>query len=68
MDPKLLKSGRGAAIGVVFGHIIYRIGSGDPLQQIVTSAAIASLIAVGVVLIIERGFKRRAAKRGPAGR
>jgi ABC-type Fe3+-siderophore transport system permease subunit len=57
MDKKVLSYGRGAAVGVFLGHIVFMISNGDNLHTIVTGAAISGLIGLCIVLIIERGFK-----------
>ncbi|RWE58388.1 hypothetical protein [Mesorhizobium sp.] len=57
MDEKVLSYGRGAAVGVFLGHIVFMISNGDNLHRIVTEAAISGLIGVCIVLIIERGFE-----------
>ncbi|MBZ9669530.1 hypothetical protein [Mesorhizobium sp. ES1-3] len=63
MDRKILSYGRGGAIGVFLGHILYMIFHGDVLRSILESAAIYAVIGISIVLLIERGFKRWGTKQ-----
>lgn len=66
MDQKTICYGRGGAVGVVVGHILYMIFNGDDLRSIIASAAMYAVFGVCIVLLIERGFKRWDSKQpGP---
>ncbi|MBZ9739989.1 MULTISPECIES: hypothetical protein [unclassified Mesorhizobium] len=58
MNQKIIGYGRGGAVGVSLGHILYMIFNGDDLHSIVASAAMYAAIGICIVLLIERGLRR----------
>jgi hypothetical protein len=68
MDPKLLKIGRGAAIGSALGQIVNTVLRGDSVREIATSAALSISVTICIILVIEQVHKRLGAKRlNPSG-
>lgn len=59
MDQRILGYGRGGAVGVFLGHIVYMIFNGDDLRSIIESAAMSAVVGVCIVLLVEGDFKRR---------
>ncbi|TPJ12178.1 hypothetical protein FJW04_23295 [Mesorhizobium sp. B2-7-3] len=57
MNQKIIGYGRGGAVGVFLGHILYMIFNGD-LRSIVARAGMYIAIGICIVLLIERGFRR----------
>lgn len=59
MDQRILGYGRGGAVGVFLGHIVYMIFNGDDPRSIIESAAMSAVVGVFIVLLVEGDFKRR---------
>ncbi|TPM04532.1 hypothetical protein [Mesorhizobium sp. B2-3-10] len=63
MNQKIIGYGRGGAVGVFLGHILYMIFNGDDLRSIAASAAMYAAIGICIILLIERGFRRWSTKQ-----
>lgn len=46
MDQRILGYGRGGAVGVFLGHIVYMIFNGDDPRSIIESAAMSAVVGV----------------------